>query len=550
MTLIPGIKQISQVGNDMYAQGAITIAGIGTTEVSYLADPADTRLLAGRDPVLEEVSVGISGVETDLKYATGPQPLTVTDAMQGNLTYCEVQFSPKQDLHGYSNPWPAGGGKNILDCTVKTSSGVTAEKTDDGKYYIHGTAGASSFPVNFVPMDLPAGTYTFSVVGDVTSMQLAYTKNGSWSGVISPSNTFTLTETTTIGGYVNVINGDTVNTTIGIQLEVGSSASDWSPYSNLCPISGWQGAEVTVSGGNLFNENSDAPLMNVYNYLHQVQARRGIRIDVPAGEYTAKANGIGDDAFLNLNVINADGTFSTYGGLVAGSSTYTQTVTVTTGQYIVIYDQQASTASTATKFAGWNIQLELGSPASSYVPYRAPSTSTVTFGQTVYGGTAEIVSGTGSEAWITFTLNGTQTRNNQKLDGAYNAVARWDLPVQAKAFTPGVPPYLCESLRAVSSTLIGSFQSWSDSESHAYTFTFSDDGRRVGIAIPKSVGISTAAELDTWLSNNPITFCYEVAAPTPYTFPGANDITLQDGTNTIWADTNGTDISVTYVTKK
>lgn len=61
MTLIPGIKQISQVGNDMYAQGAITIAGIGNTEVSYLADPADTRLLAGRDPVIEEVSVGMSG---------------------------------------------------------------------------------------------------------------------------------------------------------------------------------------------------------------------------------------------------------------------------------------------------------------------------------------------------------------------------------------------------------------------------------------------------------------------------------------------------------
>ena len=24
-------------------------------------------------------------------------------------------FEPKQDLHGYNKPWPAGGGKNILD---------------------------------------------------------------------------------------------------------------------------------------------------------------------------------------------------------------------------------------------------------------------------------------------------------------------------------------------------------------------------------------------------------------------------------------------------
>ena len=235
---------------------------------------------------------------------------------------------------------------------------------------------------------------------------------------------------------------------------------------------------------------------------------------------------------------SASGTAEYYFIVITNCDSATATITLTEPQFELGSSKTSfapySNLCPITGWTGCAVYAE-----ESYDPTADPKAS-VNFGRTSYGGTADVVLGSGSEGWTTFTLNGTQTRNAQKLDGAYNAVARWDLPVPAKAFTPGVPPYLCESLRAVSSSLIGSFQSWSDSESHAYTFTFSDNGQRVGIAIPKSVGISTAAELDTWLSNNPITFCYEVSTPTPFTFP-PDTLDLQKGDNECWAEMTNTD---------
>ena len=49
-------------------------------------------------------------------------PVTVTGnpasfeaSGNGKLLSLSVPFSPIQDLHGYANPWPAGGGVNKLD---------------------------------------------------------------------------------------------------------------------------------------------------------------------------------------------------------------------------------------------------------------------------------------------------------------------------------------------------------------------------------------------------------------------------------------------------
>ena len=38
-----------------------------------------------------------------------------------------------------------------------------------------------------------------------------------------------------------------------VQIELGSSATSYAPYSNICPISGFTGVNVPVKGKNLFN---------------------------------------------------------------------------------------------------------------------------------------------------------------------------------------------------------------------------------------------------------------------------------------------------------
>lgn len=391
MTLIPGIKQISQVGNDMYAQGAITIAGIGTTNVDYLADPADTRLLAGRDPVLEEVSVGISGVETDQKYATGPQPLTVTDAMQGNLTYCEVQFSPKQDLHGYDSPWPAGGGVNKFGPNESPTAEAYIKSTGD---VATGSTATNWIISDYIPV-LAETQYTFkpnSTSGLVAYFAYYDTTKTLISTIVSSTTTFT---TPADCAFMRFSYRDS---SYDIQLELGSSVSaTYAPYSNLCPITG------------------------------------------------------------------------------------TDTVNV----YV----------------------------AESYDPAAAPE-ATVSLGAERYGGTADIVSGNGSKEWMLINANDVAWSNT----GA-----------------EGIYCTLSDKVMATGTAISDTFQARTYSSSNRVGWTDAMPTRSEKLAI---------------IAAGDVHILYNLNIPTPYTFPGANDITLQDGTNTIWADTNGTDISVTYVTKK
>lgn len=62
MSLLPEISQASTEINKLVAQANIhqTIAPV---DPAAFTDPADTMLLASRDPVIREVSVGMTGVE-------------------------------------------------------------------------------------------------------------------------------------------------------------------------------------------------------------------------------------------------------------------------------------------------------------------------------------------------------------------------------------------------------------------------------------------------------------------------------------------------------
>ena len=191
-------------------------------------------------------------IEDHLYTSVGPDDIiTVDDAIEAPMKSLTVEMLPSQDLHGYANPWPGGGGKNKIDFTVRDQGGLTTVK-QDGKAVISGTADSTAYPVDLVSTDFPAGTYVWSVSGLKTGMAAQYTKNGSWAGYITQGATFTLTETSTIGGYVNVSSGAETNTTVSIMLESGSTASSFEPYSNYCPIVGHTGASAVRTGKNLW----------------------------------------------------------------------------------------------------------------------------------------------------------------------------------------------------------------------------------------------------------------------------------------------------------
>ena len=151
-------------------------------------------------------------------------------------------------------------------------------------------------------------------------------------------------------------------------------------------------------------------------------------------------------------------------------------------------------------FEQW--QLEIGSTASDYVPYRAPSTSSVVFGQTVYGGTAEIVAGTGSEEWVCVNAKDVSWSNTGD-EGIYTTFSDKKMSTQT----------------AISDTF------------NARTYTTSN---RVGW----TDSTPTRAEKLAIIANGNVHIAYILATPTPYTFPPAsNQLLLSKGKYNAWAET-------------
>lgn len=185
------------------------------------------------------------------------------------LEKCVVQIEPVQDLHGYDHPWPAGGGKNLLGFKIPngsiTTGGVTITQNNDGSITINGTSNAR-FAWNqargvetFAPQKLIAGTkYILSgsanrpqgqtyvqliYKDDVTEEVVSIVSQNATPESVTPTNNCTLANV-----YCTITNGVTfLNDKIYPQFEIGTSASSYTPYSNICPITGWTGANVYVS---------------------------------------------------------------------------------------------------------------------------------------------------------------------------------------------------------------------------------------------------------------------------------------------------------------
>ena len=122
--------------------------------------------------------------------------------------------------------------KNLLDFNAQSRHGLTVTKTG-GKAVITGTATGEAFPMNFVAVMLPAGTYTWSVSGLKSGMSMEYAINGTWAGAVSTTSTFTLSEESRITGYVKANEGTETNTTVAVQLESGSAATPFEPYGTV-----------------------------------------------------------------------------------------------------------------------------------------------------------------------------------------------------------------------------------------------------------------------------------------------------------------------------
>lgn len=165
----------------------------------------------------------------------------------------EVDLEPIQDLNGYSKPWVGGAGKNLfVKQTSGTRAGATFTVNSDGSIKVDGTVTGYSF-IQKTGV-LKAGTYILSgsasgkafpeiqIRNDATDALLARSRRGE-------TTRLTLTEDTNVRFRVLAGSAGEVlsNVTVYPQLELGSSATAYEPYENICPISGHTSVDVIVS---------------------------------------------------------------------------------------------------------------------------------------------------------------------------------------------------------------------------------------------------------------------------------------------------------------
>lgn len=519
-----------------------------------------------------------------------------------------VNIDPVQDLHGYDNPWPAGGGANLIGFSDATAvaNGTNRTLTVKDEVLTVDVTGATSsslivagagMTATIKNAAIKAGTYTFKVfdfstdiAGLISSnVQIGIRDSSENVNYYIANTPFTLAEDQTIAsiGYASTIqytSGKKIS--FKAMLVSGSTLPDtWTPYSNLCPISGWTGANVWDDpkyGGNI-NWNQ------VNELYDSADTAKNITI-TPNSDGWVTLNGTADSAgvlpggYKNVSVTGGH----KYLAYVGGSSHTNQGFTPLGGN--VPFDSIIRTApsdgstyfrfrtSNGTVYNNEKMCINVfdltemfgagNEPATvadfralfpkDYYAYTSESVKTcvsavngdeyrhlpITFPDaagTVYGGTLTVnEDGTGvlrvdkKSRYITSgCVNGTTAGNGfrgQILYGTGNE-CKYD-----GSDTYGLCDTFINSYKGVIN-FNASTQSYYRCFAHSSGWFFT---------LPKSVA-STNSEANAWLADNPVWFVYPLATPITYTLTAeqvGGILTTLKGENNVWADTGDIEVTV------
>ena len=477
-------------------------------------------------------------------------------------------INPVQNLNGYDNPWPAGGGKNLLpnELGAKTLYGVTCTSASDGKITITGSGDGTNNPFFYLigdgghfPLLLAAGTYIISQgVTLPTDCFLRLQKTGGTTVVSIANNqtsaTFTLSEDTYVNCYLRINKTANFSTAKVVEPMIRLSSiadASYAPYSNICPISGFTGCNVTRTGKNAAKlsasnvgdnqratptySNSGVTLAATGTY-----GRMGWLIPVKKGEtYYLKFNGVcSSDAGMNKKVYiaSADGVWSqSTDGYIRNwdMSTTEQSygMSFTASSDVLFFGLYVTASGSTGSITISELQLELGSSATAYEAYNGNTyaISWNTEAGTVYGGTLDVTSGVltvykavknlGDLSWY---YQSASTRFYATLSGR-----------KLEASDAALPNMLCSQYKCVSVN---------DFNNNATDFAIRGNTSASTIFI-RDTRYTDGTALATALSG--VQLVYELANPQTYQLTPTQVNSLL-GQNNVWHDANG-NISVTYL---
>lgn len=478
-----------------------------------------------------------------------------------------ANIEPIQDLHGYDHPWPAGGGINKAKLVYKTVSAAAGYRNlqDNSVTVFSSNTSAGYRYAQFALFDAEgyAGqTLTFTakaqqVTGSSNPRILGrlYDSNGSSVGSAifektgtSINHTFTLPATIDSGVtfrvslYCNSGYAEATETNYyDIQVEVGSTAHDFAPYENICPITGRTGLSVYGTGKNLFEVNS-AIAGTTNGCTISVASDGTITVSGTPSAKVSKAihpsafSGIGNlvmsmsgvPSGIRIYCIRV-GDSTSYPTLSNGSILETDTYAYST----FVLEVSTTYNGTATDI---RVQVEKGSTATAYETYQGNTYAVdwTTEAGTVYGGTLDVVTGVLTVDWIYKEFNGTEGwLAGSNYIGLNNAV---DYASKDNNDTTQI-----SNIFVGAGAYYANYNSFRVQTNKAVVVGNKNEDGTVGRWADATAFKSFLAGL--YSAGTPFAVCYELATPLTYQLT-PTQVEALVGTNNVWS--TGDSVSVTY----
>ena len=290
-------------------------------------------------------------------------------------------------------------------------------------------------------------------------------------------------------------------------------------------LDGYSSVDVKHTEKNLLNDsirgNNGA---NIY-FGHDTGTQIDFSLRLIAGTYTFSVV-TADGTVTNLYVKNSDTNTNITGFPAYATLSKTFTLEEDTNCAVYVYKQDYTDVTDII-----SAQIEVGSSATTYEPYTAPTTHTASLGRTIYGGTADVVNGQGigecvkvkfsDLTWFTNLLNGARQ--------FYAVLSDSKTPINNNTILDGL---MCDD----------------------YNVTYANDvyldtsvGDKISINTGNALQVRdySVTTLEDFIAKTAnYELVYPLATPETFTFdPVSMDSKL--GNNTLWSE-QGSDTEVTY----
>lgn len=284
---------------------------------------------------------------------------------------------------------------------------------------------------------------------------------------------------------------------------------------NIRPIKGRDSVAVTRCGANILDPADFENSKTVNGITFSKSDNGSVKIEGNASK-TSYYNIC--KSFPAIITISKDGSYVS-GDYIISVSGLTDGVTVVRpSDKSVIYIRVVTGSTVNTTVY---IQIEIGSVATEYTPYIG-DTITLTLPETIYGGSADAVSGQGQKKWESIAIS------NIKEGGTFTYGGQLCYRVKIR----NCQKIICNKLK--------SLVNWKSPMSDYSIELQNPNYLNVVIYVP---GLTTEAEYKAWIAENEPFLLYKFVNEIPFEASGAKNIKALSGVNTVLTDADTADVT-------